>query len=256
MGGECDYWACIPSKTLLRPGEALAGGARGARRARGGERRLAPEPAFAWRDFMVSDYDDTAQGRVARAARASSSSAAPARLAGPGSVEVGEEVHTTEHVVIATGSDPVMPPDPRAARARRRVDQPRGHGADGGAAPAAGARRRARGRRDGAGASRASAPRWRSWRAWSTCCRASRSRSARRSARRSPRRGSSCASASTPRPPAATATSSCSSSPSATSCAGDRLLVATGRRPRVEGLGLETVGHRARPSAGSRSTSG
>ncbi len=58
VGGECDYWACMPSKTLLRPGEALqaARDAPGAAEAVSGGVR--PEPAFAWRDFMVSDYDD------------------------------------------------------------------------------------------------------------------------------------------------------------------------------------------------------
>src|SRR5205814_5654746 len=61
LGGECSYWGCIPSKTLLRPGDALAAARRvpGAREAiRGGVDAAA---AFAWRDFMVSDYDDAGQ---------------------------------------------------------------------------------------------------------------------------------------------------------------------------------------------------
>ena len=61
VGGECDYWACIPSKTLLRPGEALqaareAPGA--AQAARGG---LDAAAVFAWRDFMISNWDDAAK---------------------------------------------------------------------------------------------------------------------------------------------------------------------------------------------------
>src|SRR6266508_3327260 len=58
VGGECSYWACIPSKTLLRPGDALSGAreAPGAREAVTG--KLDAEAAFRWRDFQVSDYDD------------------------------------------------------------------------------------------------------------------------------------------------------------------------------------------------------
>src|ERR1700748_1222271 len=54
VGGECSYYACIPSKTLLRPGEAVHG-------ARDAESTadVDVEKALAWRDFMVSDYDDT-----------------------------------------------------------------------------------------------------------------------------------------------------------------------------------------------------
>jgi pyruvate/2-oxoglutarate dehydrogenase complex dihydrolipoamide dehydrogenase (E3) component len=58
VGGECSYWACIPSKTLLRPGEAVHG-AREA--AASGE--VDVEAALAWRDFMVSDYSDAGHER-------------------------------------------------------------------------------------------------------------------------------------------------------------------------------------------------
>jgi pyruvate/2-oxoglutarate dehydrogenase complex dihydrolipoamide dehydrogenase (E3) component len=49
-GGECSYWACIPSKTLLRPGEA----AQGAREA-AASADVDVEAALAYRDFMVSN---------------------------------------------------------------------------------------------------------------------------------------------------------------------------------------------------------
>jgi pyruvate/2-oxoglutarate dehydrogenase complex dihydrolipoamide dehydrogenase (E3) component len=111
VGGECDYWACIPSKTLLRPGEALqaAREAPGAREAVSGGVR--PEGAFEWRDFMVGNYEDGAkaawlESQGIRLLRGSG------RLAGPGRVEVGDETYSTKHVVIATGSDPVTPPVP------------------------------------------------------------------------------------------------------------------------------------------------
>ena len=111
VGGECDYFACIPSKTLLRPGEALAAArdAPGAREAVTGA--LDPAAVFAWRDFMVSDYEDGAKAQwlegngidVLRGA---------ARIAGRGQVAVGEATYDTEHIVVATGSDPVLPPVP------------------------------------------------------------------------------------------------------------------------------------------------
>jgi len=109
LGGECSYWACIPSKTLLRPGEALgeARAAPGAREAVTG--RLDPKAVFAWRDFMVSDYDDA--GQVAWADHAGISVLrGSGRLAGPNAVSVDERTYTTDHVVIATGADPVIPP--------------------------------------------------------------------------------------------------------------------------------------------------
>jgi pyruvate/2-oxoglutarate dehydrogenase complex dihydrolipoamide dehydrogenase (E3) component len=56
VGGECSYWACIPSKSLLRPGEA----AQGARDA-AGSAEVDVAAALAWRDVMVSNYSDRGQ---------------------------------------------------------------------------------------------------------------------------------------------------------------------------------------------------
>src|ERR1700755_642482 len=58
VGGECSYYACIPSKTLLRPGEAV----QGAREA-GATAEVDVAAALAWRDFMVSNYSDAGQER-------------------------------------------------------------------------------------------------------------------------------------------------------------------------------------------------
>jgi pyruvate/2-oxoglutarate dehydrogenase complex dihydrolipoamide dehydrogenase (E3) component len=109
VGGECSYWACIPSKTLLRPGEAIAEArdAPGAREAVKGE--LDVESALAWRDFMVSDHDDAGQvnwldGEGIDLLRGE------ARIAGPNTVSVGGTEQTAEHIVVATGSDPFIPP--------------------------------------------------------------------------------------------------------------------------------------------------
>jgi pyruvate/2-oxoglutarate dehydrogenase complex dihydrolipoamide dehydrogenase (E3) component len=109
VGGECSYWACIPSKTLLRPGEA----AHAAREA-AGTAEVDVEAALAWRDFMVSDYSDAGQERWL-AQNGIDLLRGRGRLAGTGVVEVDGVAHTAEHVVLATGADPVVPPVPGLA---------------------------------------------------------------------------------------------------------------------------------------------
>jgi dihydrolipoamide dehydrogenase len=106
VGGECSYWACIPSKSLLRPGEAV----HGAREA-GAHADVDVDAVLRWRDFMVSNHSDAGQERwladhgivLLRGA---------GRLAGVGAVDVEGMRHTAEHVVVATGSDPIVPPIP------------------------------------------------------------------------------------------------------------------------------------------------
>jgi pyruvate/2-oxoglutarate dehydrogenase complex dihydrolipoamide dehydrogenase (E3) component len=111
IAGECSYYACIPSKTLLRPGEALAAAlaAPGAREAV--TRGIDVEQALAWRDFVVSDYDDSAQERWL-ADNGIDLLRGSGRMAGPGVVAVGDDRHSARHVVLATGSEPAIPPIP------------------------------------------------------------------------------------------------------------------------------------------------
>ena len=106
VGGECSYWACIPSKTLLRPGEAV----NGAREA-GATAEVDVEAALAWRDFMVSNHTDAGQERWL-AINGIDLLRGSGRLAGPGAVEVDGVRHTADHVVLANGADPVVPPVP------------------------------------------------------------------------------------------------------------------------------------------------
>jgi dihydrolipoamide dehydrogenase len=106
VGGECSYWACIPSKTLLRPGEAT----HGAREA-GATAQVDLKAVLAWRDFMVSDYSDAGQEHWL-ASRGIDLIRGTGRLAGTGVIEVNGVRHTAEHIVVATGAAPVVPPVP------------------------------------------------------------------------------------------------------------------------------------------------
>jgi dihydrolipoamide dehydrogenase len=106
VGGECSYFACMPSKTLLRAPElvhsaGITPGVEGA--------RLDPEGVFWWRDQVTSKGDDSGQLRwldsqSVRLVRGT------ARVARPGVVDVdGEELEYAK-LVIATGSVPAIPP--------------------------------------------------------------------------------------------------------------------------------------------------
>ena len=111
LGGECSYWGCIPSKTLLRPGEAVQAAREAPGAAEAVTGRLDAPALFAWRDFMVSDYDDAGQAAWAQSAGIELLRGT-GRLDGPGRVLVGDEAYTAAHVVLATGSDAVIPPVP------------------------------------------------------------------------------------------------------------------------------------------------
>jgi pyruvate/2-oxoglutarate dehydrogenase complex dihydrolipoamide dehydrogenase (E3) component len=106
VGGECSYWACIPSKSLLRPGEAVQGA-----RDVGATAQVDVQAALAWRDYMVSNYSDAGQERWL-ASRGIALLRGTGALAGTGVVEVDGARHTAEHVVVATGADPFVPPVP------------------------------------------------------------------------------------------------------------------------------------------------
>jgi pyruvate/2-oxoglutarate dehydrogenase complex dihydrolipoamide dehydrogenase (E3) component len=106
IGGECSYWACIPSKTLLRPGEAVHGARDAVSKA-----EVDVEAVLAWRDFMVSNYSDAGQERWLADAGITLLRGT-GRLAGVGAVEVDGVRHTAEHIVLANGAEPVIPPIP------------------------------------------------------------------------------------------------------------------------------------------------
>ena len=109
VGGECSYWACIPSKTLLRPGEAVeaAREVSGAAEAVNGSIDLGS--ALEYRDFMTSSWDDTGAVKWLDD-KGIDLLRGEGKLAGEGKLSVGAETYEAERIVIATGSLAVIPP--------------------------------------------------------------------------------------------------------------------------------------------------
>jgi dihydrolipoamide dehydrogenase len=114
VAGECSYYACIPSKTLLRPGEALdaALATPGAAQAVSGPADSAT--ALAWRDYMVSSYDDAGQVRWLEDSGIELIRG-NGRIVEPGVIDVDGARYGARDIVIATGSEPVIPPIPGLA---------------------------------------------------------------------------------------------------------------------------------------------
>jgi dihydrolipoamide dehydrogenase len=106
VGGECSYWACMPTKTMLRAPELVA-----ATRASDGAvvgATLDVQRVFAWRDW-VAERDDSSQvewlaAHDARLVRGDGV------VAAPGVVEVDGKELRYDRLVIATGSSPAIPP--------------------------------------------------------------------------------------------------------------------------------------------------
>ncbi len=105
IGGECAYWACIPSKTLLRAPEVRADATRTAGVAEPGVAWLA---VAAYRDVMVRHLDDSGQEAGYRD-QGVDVHRGSARITGPGRVDVGGLELRSERLVIATGSDARVP---------------------------------------------------------------------------------------------------------------------------------------------------
>jgi pyruvate/2-oxoglutarate dehydrogenase complex dihydrolipoamide dehydrogenase (E3) component len=110
-GGECSYYACIPTKTLLRPGEVLeaARNAPGAAGAVTGDLDL--DRVLWWRD-EVTDRRDDAWHAGWLAQQNAELVRGEAQVARPGVVIVGEREIEYANLVVATGSTPALPPIP------------------------------------------------------------------------------------------------------------------------------------------------
>ena len=117
VGGECSYWACMPSKALLRPAEALEEAERVPGAAEAIRGSLDVRAVRARRHDIIHNLDDSSQlpwldQHHVELVRGT------ARLDGERRVRVGERVLVAQDaVVIAVGSGPAMPPIPGLAEA-------------------------------------------------------------------------------------------------------------------------------------------
>lgn len=124
IGGECSFYACMPSKGLLRPGQALAETRRVPGAAEAVQGGVDVQAAFARRDEIVHDLDDSSQlpwleDRGIALVRGHG------RLAGERRVEVtlsgtgeGETLEARRAVIVATGTTALIPPVPGLREAK------------------------------------------------------------------------------------------------------------------------------------------
>ena len=114
LGGECTFYGCIPSKTLIRPGDVLAAARRAPGAAEAVTGRLDAARAFAQRDYMTSNWRDTTDTEWVESTGATIFRGT-GRLAGVRVVDVEHDGTTTRlearrAVVLAAGTAPVVPP--------------------------------------------------------------------------------------------------------------------------------------------------
>ncbi|MHA7280753.1 dihydrolipoyl dehydrogenase family protein [Arthrobacter sp. MDT2-2] len=115
VGGECSYWACMPSKALLRPGTILnaARSVAGAREAVTGT--LDAQQVLERRTSFTSDWDDSSQEEWVASAGIELQRGW-ATLSGEREVTISHDdgstsvFMATQAVVLATGSTPIVPP--------------------------------------------------------------------------------------------------------------------------------------------------
>jgi pyruvate/2-oxoglutarate dehydrogenase complex dihydrolipoamide dehydrogenase (E3) component len=107
VGGECSYWACMPTKTMLRATELVADTARAPGITPAG---LDVSGVFGWRD-VVAERDDSSQAEWL-AARRCELVRGDARVVRPGVVDVDGRELDYDRLVVATGSAPAIPPIP------------------------------------------------------------------------------------------------------------------------------------------------
>jgi pyruvate/2-oxoglutarate dehydrogenase complex dihydrolipoamide dehydrogenase (E3) component len=106
VGGECSYYACMPTKTMLRTAELSSSLDRAP-----GMRPERPEAdgVWSWRDWVTSDWNDEGQLEFLDAQRCTFVRG-EARVARPGVVTVDGQELEYDRLVIATGSRPAIPP--------------------------------------------------------------------------------------------------------------------------------------------------
>jgi len=117
LGGECSYYACMPSKALLRPGEILDEVRRVAGAAEAVTGQLDAAAALRRRDEVIHNLDDSGQVKWLEQ-RDIALFRGHARLEGERLVRVGDDLlEAREAVILDAGSDAAMPPIPGLADA-------------------------------------------------------------------------------------------------------------------------------------------